>query len=224
MDSRAGEAVGLIDRIVALWRRQNPDEPLEDLTRTAQGLSRRRFLQVSTAASIGLATGGLHTLARPLVVVPDMGAVLQPINLTWLTKESLRHLKQTLSSTRFTRSDGMVIGQGGLTDHIAVDFIPPSSDPLMRVSEARKQFVEPIVSLIVGQMRQIGATTVGELDMPRHGCDVVSKFTDNATGLSLRGMRSFNIYEGRTVARMDILVGRASTSGAGRSMKWARYV
>lgn len=72
--------MGLIDRLVAIWRRDNPDEPLVDPR--ASAMSRRRFLGIvgSTAAAVALAP---HVDLERLVwtpgqtiVVPDLATGL----------------------------------------------------------------------------------------------------------------------------------------------------
>lgn len=102
--------MGLIDRLVAIWRRENPDEPLVDPR--ASAMSRRRFLGIvgSTAAAVALAP---HVDLERLVwtpgqtiVVPDLSEVAefggnQLLTVDWITNETLRIMQQNLSMASF---------------------------------------------------------------------------------------------------------------------------
>lgn len=94
--------MNLIDRVVALWTRQHPEEPVEELQATASRLSRRRFLQILGATSAVVAINpALPALEfwtpSPMVVVPDMGGLLITADL--VTREALRILTRNLTFT-----------------------------------------------------------------------------------------------------------------------------
>lgn len=99
--------MGLIDRLVAIWRRENPDEPLVDPH--ASAMSRRRFLGIVGSTAAAAAVAPLVDLERLVwtpgqtIVVPDLGDVVefggggnQFLTVDWITKEALRVLEHNL--------------------------------------------------------------------------------------------------------------------------------
>lgn len=99
--------MGLIDRLVAIWRQENPDEPLVDPR--ASAMSRRRFLGIVGSTATAAAVAPLVDLERLVwtpgqsIVVPDLGEVAafggggnQLLTVDWITKESLRILSENM--------------------------------------------------------------------------------------------------------------------------------
>lgn len=101
--------MGLLDRLVAIWRREHPEERLEFPT---SGISRRRFVgllagsaAVAAAAPMldierlvwtpGQMLGGQALEAAPLIVVPEVGGniLLTP---EWVTRECMKYLRDNL--------------------------------------------------------------------------------------------------------------------------------
>jgi len=148
-----------LDRIVALWRRQHPKEPLEELQKTASGLSRRSFLRLTGAAGVVVATGGLEVLARPMVVVPDMGKVHVFLTPELITRETMAILKKNMALAGLfnrqyqdasavgdvvTIQKGRTIGQSGMTHQLSVDLVRFETQPqMMSLNDARQRIIEP---------------------------------------------------------------------------------
>lgn len=223
--------MNLLERVIALWTRQHPDEPLEDLTKTASRLSRRRFLQILGVTSaavvaapyVGSALGEAGALWTPTTmgVVPDMEMVGYFLTTDLITREALRILKQNLALVNFVNANydqafqqgGLKVGEHGMTSQFAVDcFLPEASRQVMPMKVLKQDFVKPMVDQMSNIIKAEGIRKFGPLELPI-GVEEASRATDSQTGISVRAVKAgyldYATGEYRNVLRLDVLGGPA---------------
>lgn len=170
-------------------------------------ISRRGFLGGVTAAAAGFALDPELALWKPGAktfflppAIPERFASMQDF-----TNEALRELKRALgagilSRRRYAHVEGLALRKG--VTQIGVDTWGDVMGESVDV--ARAQLIRPIVAVMADKIQADGARTFGDLSIPPF-MDGAAVASDSASGLSLRGVRLYNVERADYDIRLDCI-------------------
>ncbi len=220
----------LLDRLVALWKREQPLERLP-----SPGLDRRAFLKVLGGSAAVAAAVPLLDL-EALVWTPDKTILIPAlaehglISIEWMTKEVLKVMTKNLEHLKWCnrayddqfQQDGAKIGttipvrtpgrrtihEATLTQQLSIGARLTHENRMTLDRKAvRERFVEPIARRLTAEVRDSQATVFGVLQRPSASLDPTAIAIDTKTGISVRGMQEYDVERDWEHVRFDVLVG-----------------
>jgi len=164
-------------------------------------MNRRGFLG-TLLASVGALTIDPATLlwqppeSTDGLPVLEAGAMVDLDAITKAMAEEVERLWQARVVRPFSK-----LGQGDLTRQVYITMLPP--DKVDRYGLDRQRYVLPAASAMADYLRHYRASQCGVLDHPPGAESVVVR----REGLSLRGVRYYDLYTDQRLLRFDIVYG-----------------